>query len=61
LRTILKRENYEEAERCYQKAIALDPEDADSWNGLGSVYKAQDRVVETESCFKKAKELSKGF
>ena len=42
--------NYEESEKCYKKALEIDPKYAYAWNGLGNLY--QDYFKQ----YKKAKE-----
>jgi tetratricopeptide (TPR) repeat protein len=55
--------HYEEALQAYEKAIALEPEYADPWNGKGNVLQSQGRHEEALKAFEKAIALmtSKGI
>ena len=48
---------YKEALAAYDRALALDPNDADAWNNKGIVLRALGRTAEAEAAAKRAKEL----
>ena len=48
---------YDEAIQAYDKAIEINPQDADAWNSKGIVLKLFGRTTEADSAFAKAKEL----
>ncbi|MBV9210571.1 MAG: tetratricopeptide repeat protein, partial [Acidobacteria bacterium] len=48
---------YEDAERAYQLAAQLDPQDARAYVGLGNTYFDQKRYTEAETAFRHATEL----
>lgn len=47
----------EEALQAFDKAIELDPYDADAWNDKGTVLGKLGRHYEAQVCYDKAKEL----
>jgi hypothetical protein len=51
-------ERWPEAIAAYRQAIALDPNDGDSYNQLGVLYEMAGDAAETEQAFLKALELS---
>ena len=48
---------YEEAVKCLDTAIQLNPEDSDAWYNKGIALKELGRDEEAEQCFAKSKEL----
>ena len=49
----------DEAEKCFIKAIALDPLYVDAMDHLGLVYRRQERLSEAEEIYKKSIEINK--
>jgi len=49
--------NYDEAIKCYDEAIKLNPQLAEAWSNKGVALQALHRNSEAESAFKKAKWL----
>lgn len=46
-----EREDYEGAERCYKRSIAINPNHATPWNNLGNIYYyIQKNYQEAERC-----------
>jgi tetratricopeptide (TPR) repeat protein len=56
-RTRNREENANKAIDQYQRIVAQDPKDTDSWVMLGRLYKILQNSVESESAYKKALEL----
>ena len=54
-------ENYDEAEKAYQKAIELDSEDAWVWMHFGSLLHDIKRYKEAEKAYRRAIELDKDY
>ena len=52
---------FEEAEAAYQKALALDPHDADALNNLGTIFKERDENGRAQRCFEEAIEKREMF
>jgi Flp pilus assembly protein TadD len=48
---------YNEAIKCFDEAIRLDPKDVDAWNNKGIVLGALGRISEANAAKAKAKEL----
>ena len=48
---------FEEAIKCYFKAIELNPEYIDAWNNLGFTYLKMGKIEEADKCNKKVKEI----
>ena len=46
--------NLEEAVRCYQQALKIDPKNAVVWNNLGTVYVTQKQFKSAEKAYRKA-------
>ena len=42
----------DEAEKSYRKAVALAPDEADSYNGLGLVFLARGNLAQAEKMFR---------
>ena len=55
-----KNESYDLALRCYEKAIEIDPLEADAWHNKGDVFKELNRSADAEAAFAKANELGYG-
>jgi protein O-mannosyl-transferase len=51
----------EKAMEAYQKAIALDSENRQANNNLGSLYVLQKELGKAEKCYRKAAEIDTGF
>lgn len=51
----------DKAEAAYQKALALDPRDADAVNNLGTIFKESDEDGRALRCFQSAIERREGF
>jgi len=49
----------DEAIKCYQKGILLDPKYAMIYNNLGTIYKSQNNYIKAETYFKKSIQLDK--
>jgi tetratricopeptide (TPR) repeat protein len=49
--------NYNEAIKCYDKAIRLDPNDVDAWNDKGLALVALGISNEAIECFEKARKI----
>ncbi|MFP3422614.1 tetratricopeptide repeat protein, partial [Bacillus sp. SIMBA_161] len=47
----------EEAEKCYRQALALNPNDATTYNNLGSLYAQQQEGKKALTCYGKAIEV----
>lgn len=54
---LYKEGNYEEAIKCYDKAIELDPNYSLAWGNKGEALKQISRTAESNAAFAKAKEL----
>jgi tetratricopeptide (TPR) repeat protein len=52
---------YEEAKRCYEEAIKLDPDFVDVWNNWGSVHERQGDHEEALRCWNRAIKLNPNF
>ncbi|MEI0538184.1 tetratricopeptide repeat protein [Brachyspira pulli] len=50
-------ENYEEAIKCFKKAVELNPDNANNWQLLGRSYEGNDNNEEAMKCLNKALEL----
>jgi protein O-GlcNAc transferase len=48
---------HDEAIRAYDKAIELKPDLAEAWIGKSMVLRSQERTIEADAAFAKAKEL----
>jgi tetratricopeptide (TPR) repeat protein len=48
---------YEKALAVYDKALQIDPDDADIWFDKGETLKKMGKLAEAEKCFGKATEL----
>jgi len=48
---------YEDAIKCYFKAIELDHDYTDAWNNLGYTYLKLGKIEEANSCIKRVKEI----
>ena len=53
----LRSKNYEEAMKCFDKALELDPNVANSWFNKGQVFMHLENYEEAMHCFVKALEL----
>lgn len=53
----LNQDKSNEAIQALDKAIKLDPNNADAWNNMGFALKALGRTAESDAAFAKAKEL----
>lgn len=58
--TELIESNHKQAVRCFKKALEIDDEYIDAYNGLGSVYFLKNSRISKEY-FQKAYELTKNF
>jgi Flp pilus assembly protein TadD len=56
--TFFQQENYIEADKEFEKSLALNPEDPEAYNGLGRVALVQARHADAEGFFRKASELA---
>ena len=54
-------QNFEEAERLLQRAVAQEPENSDIHLELGYVYLATDRLDDAEAAFRRVLELAPGY
>jgi tetratricopeptide (TPR) repeat protein len=50
--------NYEEAIKCYDKAIEIEPNNAEAWNNKGIVLGRLSNYEEAIACYDKAIELN---
>ena len=50
-----------DAERCFKKALRLNPHDARPWNNLGSVYDAMNDQPRAEHQYRKALKLNPNY
>lgn len=48
---------YEDAIKCYFKAIELDHDYTDAWNNLGYTYLKLGKIEEANSCIRRVKEI----
>ncbi len=48
---------YEEAIDSYDKALQIDPDDADAWFDKGETLKKMGKLTEAERCFEKSTNL----
>jgi tetratricopeptide (TPR) repeat protein len=48
---------YEEAIESYDKALQIDPDDADAWFDKGETLKKMGKLTEAEKCFEKSTNL----
>jgi len=55
----LEENRLDEAEKCFIKAIALDPLYVDAMDHLGLVYRRQNRLSEAEGIYKESIEINK--
>lgn len=51
------RSTYDEAIQAYQQAVATDPEHADAWCNLGTVFYNQERRARARECFERTLQL----
>ena len=51
---------YEEAIESYDKALQIDPDDADVWFDKGETLKKMGKLAEAEKCFEMATKLYDG-
>lgn len=51
---------YDDAIACYDKALQLDPTNAEAWYGKGLAFQAQGKSADAEDCFNKAKQFVLG-
>ena len=56
---LLEENKLDEAEKCFIKAIALDPLYVDAMDHLGLVYRRQKRLAEAEEIYLKSIEINK--
>ncbi|NVM30879.1 MAG: tetratricopeptide repeat protein [Candidatus Helarchaeota archaeon] len=49
---------YKKAEKCFKKALKIDPKFSNAWHNLGTLYMLQTNMQEAERCFKKALDLT---
>jgi tetratricopeptide (TPR) repeat protein len=54
-------ERYEEALRCYERALALTPDFREVWNNKGLALRALNRYSEALDCFDRALDLDPSF
>jgi predicted O-linked N-acetylglucosamine transferase (SPINDLY family) len=52
---------FDQAEACYRKALALNPDAAEIHNNLGTVFKEFDRFDDAEACYRKALALKPDY
>jgi tetratricopeptide (TPR) repeat protein len=52
-----KNNSYDLALRCYDKAIEINPQEADAWQNRGDILKELGRIKEADAAFAKATEL----
>jgi tetratricopeptide (TPR) repeat protein len=55
-----ERATYGEAIEAYEKALTADPEFADAWCNLGTVFYNQERKARARECFERTLELDPG-
>lgn len=48
--------NYEEAKKCYDKALEYDSENSQTWSYIGEMYYKQGNYEEAISCYDKGLE-----
>ena len=48
---------YDEAIKCYDKAIEIDPDDADTWNNKGLALNSLGNDDEAKKCYDRSKKL----
>jgi tetratricopeptide (TPR) repeat protein len=53
-----KNNSYDLALRCYDKAIGINPLDADAWHCKGNVLREMNRTIDADAAFAKATELN---
>jgi len=53
-----KNDSYDLALRCYDKAIEINPQDANAWHNKGITLKTLGRTTEADAAFAKAKDLT---
>jgi tetratricopeptide (TPR) repeat protein len=53
----LTKQDYDEAIRCYQKALELKPDYAEAWNNMGIAYGSRGNLEEAMRCYKRALEV----
>ena len=51
---------YDEAIKCYDKAIEIDPNDADVWNNKGLALNSLGNNDEAKKCYDRSRELGYG-
>lgn len=57
----IRRENYSEAERCYHKALALEPDLAEAWLNLGISLHSQAKYAEALEHYNQALRQKPGY
>ena len=50
---------YDEAIKCYDKAIEIDPNDADAWNNKGLALNSLGNNDEAKKCYDRSRELGR--
>ena len=50
-------EKFEEAKKCFKKALKINPDDASAWAGLGFAYDGSEDYSNSNEAYKKAVEL----
>jgi tetratricopeptide (TPR) repeat protein len=53
--------NYEEAIKCYDKAIEIEPNNAEAWNNKGIVLGRLSKYEEAIACYDKAIEIEPDY
>jgi len=49
--------NYEEALKCYDKAIEIDPHNSRAWYSRGMILNTKGKYEEAKKCYNRASEL----
>lgn len=52
-----QQKNFEEAKRCFKKALKINPNSASAWAGLGFAYDGAEDYSNSLEAYKKAVEL----
>ncbi len=58
---LYKKDKYDEAVRAYDKALEVDPQDAEAWNNKGIALGMQGRYNEALEAFGKAVEINSSY